>query len=100
LLLGKPCLGLGLTDDPPDDDSLRLFLDFIENAILVNAHPVRRNDSPDQTLDPGFALQGRVHRQNASASIGDPRGIGGPQRPQLVESFDRIVEIVGHRLLL
>src|SRR5713101_7982063 len=100
LLLGKPCLGLGLAKDTPDDHSLSVFVHLVEDTIVINAHPVRRNDSLDQTLDPRPALQGRVHGQDPSALIGDPSGIGGPQRPELIEGFDRILKIVGHRSFL
>jgi hypothetical protein len=80
LLLGKPCLGLGLAQDTPDDHPLRVFLHLIEDTIVINAHPVRRDDSSDQMFDPRPALQGRVHGQDRSALIGDPCGIGSPQR--------------------
>ena len=97
MLLGQPCLGLGLAYDTPDDHSLRFFLHLVEDAIVVSAQPVRRNNSPDQALDPRLALQGRVHAQDPSALIGDPSGIGCPQRPQLVEGFDGVLQIVGHQ---
>src|SRR5713226_2856694 len=95
----QPFIRVGLCDHSVDNHSFCCLLDLVEYAVSADPQPIRWEDTGAQSLDPRFALQRGVDRENTMALIDDLCHVRCAQHAKLPYRLRRELDSIGHSSL-